>query len=286
MANLIRSAKSGNSWGTNELIAFNIDVNIVNTQTFFGSPNLPQLTVSPVILYNLDEPAVPLHKIELDFFTYLEDAMNMAPEEESLVDDFAAFILRMMNYDEGRRVVHLRKELGFEMCGEQVDAITDVCITERSPTTHVRYSLLVQENRVRKPYLYVSKICWHETRSKHHLSKVDPEPQLIADAIGAFYENNKARCAAGLPPLQSKTFAGIIMVGTAPTFYKIPVTQELLISLATSQYPPHATMVEKFFPPVPSLGKLASVGMKPIVNRHIILQCFEAFKQFVVSYSA
>lgn len=116
------------------------------------------------------------------------------------------------------------------------------------------------------------------------MSKANPEPQLIAEAIGAFYETDQARRAAGLPPLQSKTFAGITMVGTAPTFYKIPVTQELLMSLATSQYPPHATMVEKFLPPVPSLGKLPSDGMKPLVNRRIILQCFEAFRQFVVSY--
>jgi hypothetical protein len=118
------------------------------------------------------------------------------------------------------------------------------------------------------------------------MSKIDPEPQLIAEAIAAFYENNKALRAAGLPTLQSKTFAGITMVGTAPTFYKIPVTEELLTSLATSQYPPQATIVEKFFPPVPSLARLSNDGMRPLANRRIIFQCFEALKQFVVSYSA
>ena len=81
MANLKRSAKSSSSWGINELIAFNIGVNIVKTQTFFGSPNLPQLTVSPVILNNLDDPTKP----KMDFFTYLEDAMNFPPEERSFL---------------------------------------------------------------------------------------------------------------------------------------------------------------------------------------------------------
>jgi hypothetical protein len=47
----------------NELIAFNINVNV---QTFFGSANLPQI----------------------------EDAKTIPPGEESLVDDFAAFVLR------------------------------------------------------------------------------------------------------------------------------------------------------------------------------------------------
>lgn len=118
------------------------------------------------------------------------------------------------------------------------------------------------------------------------MSRDDPGPQLIAEAIAAFYENNKALRPAGLPTLQSKTFAGITMVGTAPTFYKIPVTEELLTALATSQYPAQPTIVQKFFPPVPILARLSNHGMRPLVNRRIIFQCFEALKQFVVSCSA
>jgi hypothetical protein len=268
----------------NELIAFNIEVIDVNAQTFFGSAILPQLTVSAVILDNLEEPAGPLHKADMDFFAYMEDAMIIPPGEESLVDDFAAFVLKMMRYDEGRRVIHLRKEMGFEMCGQRVDAKTDVCVMERSGTG-AKYLLLVQEDKVRKLYLCVSKIRLPITRAKRHLSRDDPEPQLIAEAMAAFYENNRARRAAGLPKLQSRTFAGITMVGTAPTFYKIPVTDEILISLATAQYPPKITTIEKLVPPVPFPERLANDGMKPLVNRHIILQCFEAFRQFLVSYS-
>ena len=60
------------------------------------------------------------------------------------------------------------------------------------------------------------------------------------------------------------------------------MTEELLISLATSQYPLQVVIVEKLIPPVPLPANLANDGIKPLVNRHIILQCFEAFKQFVV----
>ena len=69
-----------------------------------------------------------------------------------------------------------------------------------------------------------------------------------------------------------KTYAGIItMVGTAPTFYKIPVTtDDFLISLATAQYPLQATTIEKLIPPVPSPARLANDGMKPLDNRGII----------------
>ncbi|KAH9046184.1 hypothetical protein EDB84DRAFT_1629828 [Lactarius hengduanensis] len=265
MADLMRSAKSGSRWGTNELIAFNIEVIDTNTQTFFDTAILPQPTVSSVILDNLEEPAGSLHKADMDFFAYMEDAMAIPPGEESFVGDFAAFVLRMMRYDEGRRVVHLRREMGSEMCGQRLDAKADVCVMERSGTG-AKYLLLVQED-------------------KYHLSKDDPEPQPIAGAIAAFYETNRALKAAGLPKLQSKTFAGITMVGTTPTFYKIPVTNEMLISLATSQYPSQVTTVERLVPPVPFPERLVSDGMKTLSNRRIILQCSEAFRQFVVSCS-
>ncbi|KAF8517382.1 hypothetical protein BU17DRAFT_49786 [Hysterangium stoloniferum] len=261
------SARSGNDWETSEMMAFNIQVDIVNAQTFFGSTNLPQLTtVSPVILDNLDEPTGPLHKADMDFFTYMEDAMYIPPEHESFVSDFAAFVLKMMCYDEGRRVIHLRKEIPFEMCGESVDVKTDVCVMEPVDMGG-KYLLLLQEDK-----------------SHISLTEPEPEPRLIAEAIAAFHDNNRVLHVAGLPPFQSRIFAGITMIGTMPTFYKIPVTKELSKCVATSQYPPLVTTVEKFIPPV--RFPTSPDSMKPLANRHIILQCFEAFKQFVVCYSA
>ena len=82
----------------------------------------------------------------MDFFAYMEDAIIVPPGEESLVGDFAAFLLKMMRYDEGRHVIHLRKEMRFEMCGQRVDAKRYVCVMERSGTG-AKYLLLVQEDR-------------------------------------------------------------------------------------------------------------------------------------------
>ena len=76
------------------------------------------------------------------------------------------------------------------------------------------------------------------------------------------------------------------MVGSSPTFYKILVTSELVLSVITARYLPPATTVKRLIPPVPFPGRLANDGMEPLANRRIILQCFEAFKQFMVSYSA
>lgn len=50
------------------------------------------------------------------------------------------------------------------------------------------------------------------------------QAQLIAKAVEAFNENNAQREMRGLLPLQEKVMAGIVMVGTLPAFFKIPVT--------------------------------------------------------------
>ena len=92
-----------------------------------------------------------------------------------------------------------------------MDVKTDIFITERLlATTGVRYLLLVQENRSVKSVNFACR----------RFADNMPQGQFkTTEAIGAFYENNRAlRRASGSPPLQSKTFAGI------PTSYKIPVS--------------------------------------------------------------
>ena len=94
----------------------------------------------------------------MDFFAYMEDAMTIPPSEESFVDDFAAFLLKMMSYDKGRHVIHLRKEMGFKMCGQHMDAKADVCVMEHSGTG-AKYLLLGPEDKVHKLHLCALKIC-------------------------------------------------------------------------------------------------------------------------------
>ena len=150
MADIVRSAKPGVRWGPHDLLAFNLNVVREDVETFFGNADLPQLTVSSVVLNNLKEPTGPLLKSDMDFFAYLEDAMAMNPDLESpYVADFVTFILKMMHYDEGRRVVHSREEIGFEMCGERVTASPDVCVMERwRKGSTPKHLLLMQEDKV------------------------------------------------------------------------------------------------------------------------------------------
>ncbi|KZP20346.1 hypothetical protein FIBSPDRAFT_827148 [Athelia psychrophila] len=259
MAQIIRSAKSGSDWGTNELLAFNIRIEDKTDAQFFGQPLPANVNISSIVLNHLDEPQNAT-KSESDFFAYLEDAMTIPPNEESFVADFAVQVLKLMGFDAGRRVIHTRKEISFEMCGQRVDAKMDVCVMERGPGG--RFLLLVQED-------------------KRHLSPADPEPQLVAEAIAAFSYNNNARRQGGLQPLHDAVVPGITMVGSAPVFYKIPVTQDLLTAIITAQYPQDAIVVERFFPPVNNRIAYVYEGMKPLDNRLIVLKTFEAFKQLL-----
>ncbi|KAH9966458.1 hypothetical protein BC827DRAFT_1264446 [Russula dissimulans] len=259
MANLIRTSKSGSDWTPNDLLAYNIRVEYQDSQTFFGIANLPQPHVDNEVLIAPDAAATQND----DPYTLLRTmdlAMAVRPGEESAVDDFAVQLFKILSYT-GRavgRVARTRKDLPFWVCGEQRHAKTDVCIMDGSDIL-----LLVQED-------------------KRHMDGSDPEPQLIAEAIAAFYNNNDTRVRAlGLPTLQNQVIPGITMKGTMPIFYKILITTELVRAVQLGEYPAHETVVYAHLPAVPRPARRYSEGMKPLDNRHVILSCYEAFKQFL-----
>ena len=142
MASLLRSAKSGSDWSDNELFAFNIRVANATIPAFFNITELPPPTVSATILNNMDKPDGPLMKDDRLFFQYMKLA-EKSRSPESRVDDFAAFILRILNYDDEDRVICQRTEISFPMVGQRVDAKTDVCLMDE-----LEFLLLVQEDKV------------------------------------------------------------------------------------------------------------------------------------------
>lgn len=74
---------------------------------------------------------------------------------------------------------------------------------------------------------------------------------------------------------------GIVMVGTSPIFFKIPVTENLEFHIRHGTYPPDVTTVTYCQPPVPRPARRRSEGMKPLDNRRQILMCYEAFSTVV-----
>ena len=107
----------------------------------------------------------------------------------------------------------------------------------------------------------------------------EPKPQLIAEAIAAFIENNRLR----VPPLPQQTFPAITMVGPCPIFYKIPVAQALVDDLIAGHYPAQPTIVQRLVPPVPDPNSYRRHGMNLLQNRGIAFQCLEAMLGLLVS---
>ena len=147
MANLLRTPKSSNEWSSIELLAFHIRVQDVDAPAFFNTKNLPPPLVSATILNNFHKPAGQLTKDERYFF----DLMGLAGKfDNSAIDDFAAFILRFLDYDDGDRMVRQKQESPLIMAGDRMDAQSDICVMNKTDIL-----LLAREEKVSLYYIIV-----------------------------------------------------------------------------------------------------------------------------------
>ncbi|KAJ7758092.1 hypothetical protein DFH07DRAFT_884698 [Mycena maculata] len=268
MANLIRSAKSGSDWTENDLDAYRIRIEYQDAATFFQipGPDLPPPVVRHPAVLTLPGPAATTDEDAYkDAYRFLR-ALDMAtvPDatesavDDSAVDDFTVLLLTELEYVPMGRVLRTKKNIPLVICGENRQANTDVCVIDDDDIL-----LLVQED-------------------KRQGETGNPVPQLVAEAIAAFHSNNMNReQMLGLPRLPSEVVPGITMKGSAPTFFKVPVSQELVTAVMGGVYPAAETIVYAHLPPIPRPVERWNEGMKPLDNRLIIMSCYEAFKQFV-----
>jgi hypothetical protein len=215
MANIIRSAKSGSDWTTNELLAYNITVDPLSSRDFFGfqpSSTLNQLDPK-FVSGTLQSEGLSDHTYRL--FQYLDLATNANAGQESAIDDFAKEILRVIGFEERGTLLRSRFAIPLTICGDSKRAAqTDVCLVHGNSTI----LLVVQED-------------------KTTISNRDPEAQVIAQAIAAFQYNNRVRSRIGLRELEGMDIPCITVVGTRPIFYIVPVTRALSNAVITAQYP-------------------------------------------------
>ena len=101
----------------------------------------------------------------------------------------------------------------------------------------------------------------------------NPTPTIIGKAISMFRENNQVTKTPECIP-------AISMMGSAPAFYRIPVTPALLQAIEGGYYPSEETVALRFVPRIPSQESYLD-GMLSLDNRRIILQSLEAFKALI-----
>jgi hypothetical protein len=211
MANLIRSAKSGSDWSSNELLAYNIEIKDSDEREFFGNDMLPYEAV--------DETSSEYKKLMM--------LLNLVSRgQESAVDDFSRKLLEILQFEREGSVISSRFNIPLTISGDRTKcAQTDVCLVKEDNIV----LLLLQEDK--------------------KLGNDDPEPQVIAEAIAAFqYNNYRRERYIRKRKLEEMIFPCITMVGTFPIFYLVPVTRTLSDSVITGQYPPIKTTVLRYIP--------------------------------------
>ncbi len=264
MAQLIRSAKSGNDWATNELIAYNIVITPTSPADFFqlaAESSLDEL--DPFILNSpvthTDDPN--LSESTQEYLAYLDLATGA--HQENAVVDFAAATLRLLGFNIPNISVSTRYAIPFDICGDVRTAQTDVCVICRPSTILL---VLVQD-----------KTIFDESAAY----KV--EAQVVANAIAAFQYNNFKRAENGLSILGAMTIPCITMSGTTPTFYLVPVTKELSDAVITAQYPTLETRVLKCITTAAHRTRVRD-GMADPEFRKIALKRFLAFKDLAKNH--
>jgi hypothetical protein len=245
MAKIIRNYKQGNEWTINELKAYNIEIRNNTDERDFFSQNID---VNNVSLSELPRSVIECEYLDVndrgyDFISYLEMATHTG---ENAVNDLVVELLRLLEYRGQGRVIRIHKDIDLFMCGNYTKAEIDVCVLDKN-----KIFLLLQEDK----------------------SRIDPEPQLIAEAIATFQYNNSKRVKdLGLNELDECVFPGIIMIGTKPIFYKIRITKTLNEAVQIGEYPQETTYVQRFNP---LIGLRSEQGMININYRVRILKCFK-----------
>jgi hypothetical protein len=264
----------GSEWTEKELDFFKIKIKPEdNFETFFG--NSPSLNFSDEvtefmemdlaradILETIDWDSIK-HKQVSRLIKNIISVTKTHKNMESSVDEFAKILFEIFDYDEKDLTICMREEIQLEMCGSKTSAKPDLCIE----TSSLTIKLLVQEDKS------------YQVSSSKALANTNPEAQVIAEAIGAFQENNKIRKKFGKPDKRSQLIPCITMLGTYPTFYLFTVTNELANSVKNGEEPENSTIIKQYKIPMRSLSFSDAI----LINTYKIqiLQCYAALKKFV-----
>ena len=243
MSSLIRNPKSASDWTHNDLRSYHITVEEQTILSFFNGIELSEHNCPEGFLYN--------RSVTDGLLQSMGEVMDQSGLGKALVDQFERSLFLEIGFANKKIYPSVRRPLPFLIGGEERSAQTDVCLVYDDTVL-----LLVQEDK----------------------AEGYEEAQLIAEAIAA-RQHNMIRGI--LSEDDTEVVPAILMTGTYPVFYRIPVSSELDLSIGSLSYPTIETKVTKCLPEVPRPDDRYSEGMCPLDNRIIILRYFEAFRRHV-----
>ncbi|KAI6120484.1 hypothetical protein EDD17DRAFT_1559939, partial [Pisolithus thermaeus] len=241
---------SGNDWTVNELDACNIRIVSQDSATFFSTDTLPLPDHHPDLANDLTAD-VTVNEDSYQVVRFMDLAMNLVPDDESAVVDFAVQLLHTMGYAGMAAGGDLRSCKGIRLLiyGQWKNDEIGVCVMDGNEIL-----LLVQEDKL-------------------HKQRGDPHAQLIAKAIGAVRSNNLMRTVFGDSRDRHDWHF--------PDIFQDADHQRTDTSRAEGSVPTYAyrRCYASALPSKPH--SRLSEGMQPLDNRRVVIACFEAFKQFV-----
>jgi len=257
--------KSGSDWDDKDLQRYNIKIVYQNTLDFFGvsDSELPLPRVPDEVL-TVEYPRAAQHDDAYLLLSTMNHVVNNNQGKDSSVVDFTAHLFRVLGYvgkAEGRSTRN-RIQVPISEYYLEILAKPDIGITDKND----QIVLLVQEDKANLD----------SSHSTH------PEVELIAGAIAAFVSNNLNIQNDFRGILVDQVMAGIVMRGTMPVFYKIPITAQLVDAVSRGMKPEQETIVDAYIPEFPEQPSDVSVKQSfgCLKSRRVILSCFEAFKKF------
>ena len=266
--------KPGSEWDDDDLKYYRMCICDADYISFFGesSNNLYKDDINTFLSYNLSSVTV---QQEIDWsaikpksvMTVIKDLIAVTKThrfEECAVDDLARSILQLFDYDEGDRAIRTREVLDLDMAKGKTQATPDICIE----TMELSIKLLIQEDKS------------YNVGNDRHFMGHNPEAQLIAEAVAAFQENVKIYKRFGKVDVpEDQLIPGIVMLGTCPTFYLIPIDACLSDCIKYGTQPAKDTLVKRY--KIPSLPMNISDAMLSQRHARLISECYQSFKKYV-----
>jgi hypothetical protein len=253
MTTLTRIPKFGKGWTDHDLAAYNIQLVEQSLENFFNIQQLPLIPSALDAFSTTEDRSTATDDDTNKLIHYLSIAQIPRFPQALAVEVFIEKLLDKLGYASVRRLMTIRQTLPLRICGSTCSAQTGISIFDED-----QLLLMVVDNAT----------------GKQNYS----EAPVIAAAIAAFQRNNRTRKDLHRPLLDEMTIPAITMCGTFPMFYRIKVTTPLNDAVQGGTFPATATIAYRHIPSVP---RRFSYGMKPLDNRRVLLQYFEAFRQFV-----
>jgi hypothetical protein len=249
-----------------------------NFEDFFESPRPSESKVAEIVeglpdYFYLEE--VDWSAMQPRMRSLLKDirrASQSLPGSKMAVCQVALSLLQVFEYDCGANLIGLQHPLRGKVAGTEVEVTADVCM-------ETAQDLVV---------LLVKAVSGSESASITDVLERRPtaEAQLIGLAVAAFQMNAEVMSLSyKVSTFQSQRIPVILMQGTLPTFYIVPVTQKLAMAVAEGGTPASTTVVQKFVLSLNNLPAHPSWALRSRRSLSEAVSCWEALKSSTTSRS-